>query len=120
MVNIAINNFCLRRLYFLRERQHVGVLARWHGRTEASIGVWRRDITWSTTKSQEKRMDVNEMRILRWMCGATKEVKTRIEHARGSVKVPPVTKQTTEKISGTVGLNDHWARDERKGAYRPY
>ena len=37
------------------------------------------------------------MRMLRWMCGATKKDNTRNEHVRGSVKVAPVTKKITEK-----------------------
>ena len=36
--------------------------------------------TWSTTKRQEKRLDVNEMRMLRWMCVVTKKDKIRNEH----------------------------------------
>ena len=27
--------------------------------------------TWATTKRQESRIEVNEMRMLRWMCGVT-------------------------------------------------
>ena len=38
-----------------------------------------------------------EMRMLRWMCGATKKDNIRNEHTRGSVKVAPVTKKITEK-----------------------
>ena len=26
--------------------------------------------TWATTRAQEARLEVNEMRMLRWMCGA--------------------------------------------------
>ena len=36
-------------------------------------GAW----TWSTTQSQEKRLVVNEMRMLRWMSGVTKKDKVR-------------------------------------------
>ena len=53
--------------------------------------------TWSTTKSQENRLEVNEMRMLRWMCGVTKNDKIRNEHVRGSVKVASVAKKMTEK-----------------------
>ena len=27
--------------------------------------------TWATTKRQETRLDVNQMKMLRWMCGVT-------------------------------------------------
>ena len=53
--------------------------------------------TWSTTKSQEKSMDVNKTMMLWWMCVVTKNDKIRNEHVRGSVKVLPVTKNITEK-----------------------
>ena len=43
------------------------------------------------------RLDVNEIRRLRWMCGVTKKDKIRNEHVRGSVKVASVTKKITEK-----------------------
>ena len=43
--------------------------------------------TWSTTKTQEMRLEVNEMRMLRWMCGVTKKDKIRKEHVRGSKKI---------------------------------
>ena len=33
-------------------------------------------------KSQEKRLEVNEMRMPRWMCGVTKKDNTRNEHGR--------------------------------------
>ena len=29
--------------------------------------------TWATTKIQEKRIEVTEMRMIRWMCGATRK-----------------------------------------------
>ena len=36
--------------------------------------------TWATTKTQEKQIEVTEMRMLRWMCGVTRKDKTRSEH----------------------------------------
>ena len=62
----------------------------------ASIGVWGRE-TWATTKSQEKRLEVNEMRMLRWMCGVENKDQIRNEHVRAPEKVAPVTKKITEK-----------------------
>ena len=53
--------------------------------------------TWATIKGQEKRLEVNEMRMLRWMCGVTQKDKIRNEHVTGSVNVAPVTKQITER-----------------------
>ena len=38
--------------------------------------------TWATTKRQESRIEVNEMRMLRWMCGVTRTYKIRNEHIR--------------------------------------
>ena len=53
--------------------------------------------TWPTTNNQEKGLDVNEIRMLRWMCRVTEKDKIRNEHVRGSVKVALVTKKITEK-----------------------
>ena len=53
--------------------------------------------TWSVTNNQEQRLEVNEMRMLRWMCGVTKKDKIRNEHVRGSVKVAPVKTKMTKK-----------------------
>ena len=43
--------------------------------------------TWTTTKIQERRLEVNEIRMLMWMCGVTKKNKTRNENVSGSMKV---------------------------------
>ena len=51
-------------------------------------------------KAPKKILEVNEMRMLRLMCGVTKKDKIgkiRNKHVRGSVKVAPVTKEITEK-----------------------
>ena len=45
--------------------------------------------------NNEKRLEVNEMKMLRWMCGVTKKDNIRNVHVRGSVKVAPVTKKIT-------------------------
>ena len=50
----------------------------------------------SMRKTEEKRMDVAEMRMLRWMCGATREDRIRNEYVRGSVKVVEILKKVQE------------------------
>ena len=53
--------------------------------------------TWATTKRQEKRIEVTEMRMLRWMCGVTRKDKIRNEHIRGTTRVAQASKQITER-----------------------
>ena len=53
--------------------------------------------TWATTRGQEARLEVNEMRMLRWMCGVTRRDKIRNEHIRGTTRVVQASKQITEK-----------------------
>ena len=36
--------------------------------------------TWATTRGQEERLEVDEMKMLRWMCGVTRRDKIRNEH----------------------------------------
>lgn len=53
--------------------------------------------TWAVKKVQEERLDVAEMRMLRWMCGVTKLDRIRNERIRGTVKVGEVSKKVQEK-----------------------
>ena len=53
--------------------------------------------TWATTRGQEARIEVNEMRMLRWMCGVTRRDKIRNEHIRGTTRVVQASKKSTEK-----------------------
>ena len=53
--------------------------------------------TWATTKTQEKWIDVTEMRMLRWMCGVTGKDKIRNEHIRGTTRVAQASKKITER-----------------------
>ena len=53
--------------------------------------------TWATTGGQEARLEVNEMRMLRWMCGVTRRDKIRTEHIRGTTRVVQASKKITEK-----------------------
>ena len=43
-------------------------------------------------KAQENKLEVAEMRMLRWMCGVTKLGKIRNERIRGTKKVGEITK----------------------------
>ena len=52
--------------------------------------------TASMKKTEEKRMDVAEMRMLRWMSGVTREDRIRNEYIRGSTKVIEVSKKVQE------------------------
>ena len=47
--------------------------------------------TWSIKKSQEKKLDAVEMKMLRWMCGVTKLDKIRSEIIRDTVKVREIS-----------------------------
>ena len=53
--------------------------------------------TWATTKKQENRIEVTEMRMLRWMCGVTRKDKIRNEHIRGTTRVAQASKKITER-----------------------
>ena len=53
--------------------------------------------TWATTKRQEKRIEVTEMRMLRWMCGVTRKDKIRNEHIRGTTRVAQASKKIIER-----------------------
>ncbi len=48
--------------------------------------IYSADI-WAVKKAQEKKLDVAEMRILRWMSGVTKLDRIRNERIRGTMKV---------------------------------
>ena len=53
--------------------------------------------SWATTKRQESGIEVNEMRMLRWMCGVTRKDKIRNEHIRGMTKVVQASRKITER-----------------------
>ena len=53
--------------------------------------------TWSTTKKEEKRLDVNEMRMLRWTCGVTKLDRIANRYIRGTMKVSEVSGKIKER-----------------------
>lgn len=47
-------------------------------------------------KVNERRVDVTEMRMLRWMCGVTMENRISNGRIRGTVRVVEVSKKTQE------------------------
>ena len=52
--------------------------------------------TWAVNKAQEKKLDVAEMRMLRWMSGDTKLDRIRNEIIRGTTKVGEISKKMQE------------------------
>ena len=58
--------------------------------------------TWATTRGQKARLEVNEMRMLRWMCGVTRRDKIRNEHIRGTTRVVQASKKITDKTTEVV------------------
>lgn len=52
--------------------------------------------TASMRKAEEKKMDVAEMRMLRWMSGVTREDRIRNDYIRGSTKVVEISKKMQE------------------------
>ena len=53
--------------------------------------------TWAIKKSQERKMDVAEMRMLRWACGVTKMDRITNQEIRNRTKVTEVHKKIQEK-----------------------
>ena len=49
--------------------------------------------TWVMKKAQEKKLDVAEMKMLRWMGGVTKVDRIRNEKIRGTMKVGEISKK---------------------------
>ena len=47
-------------------------------------------------KTDERKLDVAEMKMLRWMSGVTKMDRVRNEYIRGSLKVTEVSKKVQE------------------------
>ena len=49
--------------------------------------------TWAVQKAQEKKLDVAEMMMFRWMGGVTKLDRRRNEIIRGTTKVVEMSKK---------------------------
>ena len=52
--------------------------------------------TWAVKKAQEKKLDVAEMRMLRWTSGVTKLDSIRNERIRGTTKVGEISRKVQE------------------------
>ena len=55
--------------------------------------------TWVVTKTQEKKLDVAEMRVFRWMSRVTKLDRIRNERIIGTTKVGEISKKVQESRS---------------------
>ena len=53
--------------------------------------------TWAVKKAHEKKVEVAEMKMLRWMCGVTRLDKISNEKIRGSTKVGEISKKVQER-----------------------
>ena len=53
--------------------------------------------TWTTTKREEERLNVNKMRMLRWSCGVTGKDRVPNKNIRGTLKVAEVRKKIMER-----------------------
>ena len=71
--------------------------------------------TWPIKRAQERRMEVAEMRMLRWMCGVTRRDRIRNDYIRGTVKVTEVTEKMQERRLQWFG---HVMRKEEESVCR--
>ena len=53
--------------------------------------------TWPMKRAQERRKEVAEMRMLRWMCGVTRRDRIKNDLIRGTVKVTEVSRKLQER-----------------------
>ena len=53
--------------------------------------------TWALENAQENKLDVSEMRMLRWMCGVTKQDNIRKIIIKGTTKVGEIAKKVQER-----------------------
>ena len=71
--------------------------------------------TWPMKRAQERRMEVAEMRMLRWMCGVTRRDRIKNAYIRGTVKVTEITKKMQERRLRWFG---HVMRKEEESVCR--
>ena len=73
-------------------------------RTVLRPALMYRAETWALKKAQDRKLEVAEMRMLRWMCGVTRLDKIRNERIRGKTKVGEITKKIKEMRLKWYGL----------------
>ena len=73
--------------------------------------------TWALKKAQERKLEVAEMRMVRWMCVVTRLDKIKNERIRGTTKVGEITNKIQERRLKWYGhvmrREEHYV--ERKG-----
>ena len=70
-------------------------------------------------KKNEEKLDVAEMKMLRWMVGVTRRDQIRNEYIRGTVKVTEISQEDPGieiEVVWTLGKKS-WARSCRKGSH---
>ena len=59
---------------------------------------------WAVKKAQEKKLNVAEMRMLRWMRGVTKLDRIKNDRIRGTTNVGEISKKVQESRLGGMGM----------------
>ena len=69
---------------------------------------------WTTAKGQEVRLEVNELLMLRWMCGVTMRDKIRNEQIRATTRVTQASKisQKTAQVVRPCDEDEKGARSQ--------
>ena len=72
--------------------------------------------TWAVKKAQEKKSDMVEMRMLRWVSGVTKLDRIRNERIRGTTKVGEISKKVQESRYGhALRIRIRWQESDGDG-----
>ena len=60
--------------------------------------------TWPSKKAHEKRLDMAEMIMLRWLCGVMKKDMIKNERIRGTVKIVALSKKSRKEDSNGMDM----------------
>ena len=72
------------------------IMGRWKGYFDKLLNGEGRNVGYN--EETRKRIEVTDMRMLRWMCGVTRNGKIRNEHIRGTTRVAQASKKISERI----------------------